>query len=126
MEQLLFTLSEALLHFASLQAGNSSDRTWDIVQDELSRIQDLRDDWDGAGADAPAKEVIQNCLQLMNACRSSQVPPPDLVHPTPDGNVALEWLNKGERIEFEVSEDSLEFMSFDASGKTTYRHATIG
>ena len=78
------------------------------------------------GPDAPAMAVIQNCLQLMNACRRGQIPPPDLVHPTPDGNVAMEWLHKGERVELEVSEDSLEFMSFDASGKSTYQHAPFG
>jgi hypothetical protein len=54
------------------------------------------------------------------------MPPPDVVRPTPDGNVALEWVHEVARLEFEISEDSLEIMLFDSAGKTTYEQVSIG
>ena len=94
--------------FLTLQAKNASGQTWDDVYRNVSQIQNLRDDWDGAGAVAAAC-VVAICLQMIEIYRNNQSLPPDSVRPTPDGHIALEWLHNGSRFEFEVSADTLEF-----------------
>ena len=102
-------------------------RTWTDVGDELSRLQGLQDDWDGMGAAAPSQEVVRNCYWLMRTCRGRerQMSPPDLVRPTPDGGVAMEWRRFPVRLEIEVSEDSVEFITTDQSGGQSYNRLPL-
>ena len=100
-------------------------RTWREVTDELLRLHSLQNDWDGLGAVSPSAEVVQTCLELMRVVRDHEISPPTLLRPAPNGSLVFEWKLGEARVELEVSDDSLDLMSFDATGKTGFKQVAI-
>ena len=84
------------------------NHAWNECFEQLDRISLLEDDWDGLGADAPAREVVDDAYSYLNGLRAETMPPPSRTIATPDGSILLEWLTDSkDRLEIEFSEPGL-------------------
>lgn len=82
--------------------------TWDREFDNLLRIRQLPDDWDGQGAPAPSTELVDSALVLALHLRQSSLPAPDRIVPGVAGTIVMEWQTKrGRCLELEVVEPYL-------------------
>lgn len=117
----------AIFAYDELQLELTSKvRTWGDVTDELIDISQLNDDWDGMGATAPARALVQNCFDLARVSREQcKLPPPDMIRPTPDGNISFEWQTDFGHVEIEVSHDSIEFIYVDPQKEVHYQNSPI-
>jgi hypothetical protein len=72
--------------------------------DDLLRIRMMEDDWDGAGAPAPAMALVHGALNLARILREARVEPPDRIVPGLTGTILFEWQNpKASYFELEVT-----------------------
>lgn len=84
-----------------LQAA--SERTaWSARIDQLLRLRNLPDDWDGLGAETPRGELVDAAIKyLCDQRRWEQATPPDHVIATTSRTVVLEWHVPGGYLELE-------------------------
>jgi hypothetical protein len=102
------------------------NKHWGDVTDELLDILRLEDDWDGTGAAAPDKVLVQFCFELARNLRETYgFPPPEMVRPTPDGNISFEWQNNFGHFEIEVSNDSVELIYIDLHKDVHYQNLSL-
>ena len=69
-------------------------RTIDEWPRQLSRIAKLKllkDNWDGEGAIAPSRELLQSLAHLLRIHQENGYPAPSRIVPTVDGIIAIEW-----------------------------------
>lgn len=64
---------------------------WQPCVQKLCQFQQLGDDWDGAGAKAPSRELLESAVGLAYAFYNKGVPAPSRVVPGLDGAVLFEW-----------------------------------
>ncbi len=64
---------------------------WDRVIDELLRIRNLEDDYDGEGTEAPAPALVDGAIRLAKSFREERSTPPDRVHAGVNATVYFEW-----------------------------------
>jgi hypothetical protein len=64
---------------------------WEPAVREIVEFQDLGDNWDGYGAEAPRREVLESAIGLAYCFLESGVPPPFRVAPGVAGEVIFEW-----------------------------------
>jgi hypothetical protein len=67
-------------------AGN-----WEPTVQKLVGFQHLGDDWDGAGAKAPARDLLASAVGLAYLLLEKGVEPPHRVVPGLEGEVIWEW-----------------------------------
>ena len=82
----------------------ATDASWDRILNELHRLWNLPDDWDGQGAQAldPGNvAAVERWLQEMRRWR--QALPPTRVGPGTTGEVILEWRGQGFHLAAEIS-----------------------
>jgi hypothetical protein len=64
---------------------------WEASIQKIVEFQQLSDDWDGCGAKAPSRELLESAVGLAYLFRDQGVPAPVRVVPGLDGIVLLEW-----------------------------------
>ncbi len=64
---------------------------WEPVVRKLVHFQDLAHDWDGFGAQAPSREVLESAIGLAYVFSEKGVDPPTGVVHGVDGTVLFEW-----------------------------------
>ena len=64
---------------------------WEPTVQELIRFRDLRDDWDGFGAEAPSHELLASAIGLAYCFWDKGVDPPHRVAAGVSGSVIFEW-----------------------------------
>jgi hypothetical protein len=64
---------------------------WEPTVQEIVEFQHLGDDWDGLGAKAPSRELVESAVGLAYLFFEQGVPPPSRVVPGLDGAVLFEW-----------------------------------
>jgi hypothetical protein len=64
---------------------------WEPAVRKIMEFQHLGDDWDGLGAKAPSRELLQSAIGLAYLLAEKGVDPPHCVVPGLDGSVNLEW-----------------------------------
>src|SRR5260370_20983937 len=63
---------------------------WNQIDDEIARIRELTDDWDGQGASSPVAENVESAMNWIGEMRRySQAIPPSQVVPGVRGEVRL-------------------------------------
>lgn len=87
---------------SSVLTTNDTAREWGEIVDELLRIRDLHDDWDGDGSPAPAPALAHLALKLAIAFRNQGNTPPDRVHAGVNGTIFFEWFGE-DYLEIEVA-----------------------
>ena len=64
---------------------------WDPAVQKILGFQGLGDGWDGLGAKAPTKELLQSAIGLAYLLSEKGVAPPHCVVPGLDGSINFEW-----------------------------------
>lgn len=64
---------------------------WEQAVREIISYQHLSNDWDGYGAEAPRREVLESAIGLAYTYSQNGVDPPDRVAPGVAGSVIFEW-----------------------------------
>jgi hypothetical protein len=65
--------------------------SWEPAVQKIVEFQHLGDDWDGLGARAPSRELLESAIGLAYLFCEKGVAPPHCVVPGLDGSVNLEW-----------------------------------
>ncbi len=66
---------------------------WEPAVQKIVQFQHLGDDWDGFGAKAPSRELLESAIGLAYTFSQKGVGPPHRVVPGVDGSVIFEWQN---------------------------------
>src|SRR5579875_1322013 len=66
-------------------------QTWSSLIDELLRIRNLQDDWDGEGTEAPDPALVDGAITLAQSLRAKRSPPADRVIAGVNGTIYFEW-----------------------------------
>ncbi len=110
-------------------AGSSSEveANWNHIAEELAGIRELKEDWDGQGASAPAAENVEAAMKWVREIRSyPQAIPPSQVVPGVTGEVLFIWQKEAFFLEAEVSKrDQIEW-TLAARGKPNKHWVTNG
>src|SRR5260221_14628633 len=64
---------------------------WEPAVQKIVGFQDLGDDWDGQGAKAPCRELLESAIGLAYTFHENGVVPPHSVVPSIDGSIVFEW-----------------------------------
>ncbi|MCX7701186.1 MAG: hypothetical protein N2039_09935 [Gemmataceae bacterium] len=67
--------------------------TWPQLIDELHRIRQLEDNWDGEGTEAPPPGLVDGAIRLAQYLKTRGYPPADRVLASVNGTVYFEWHN---------------------------------
>jgi hypothetical protein len=95
-------------------------RGWTTTIDELHRIRNLEDDWDGEGTNAPHPAVVDRAISLALTLKSNGEMPPDRVFASVNSTVYFEWHTVVGYREIEVrSPVDVESRFVRAGSKTT-------
>jgi hypothetical protein len=65
--------------------------SWEPAVQKIVGFQHLGDDWDGFGALAPTREVLESAIGLAHCFLDDGVDPPHRVVAGPGGEVVFEW-----------------------------------
>jgi hypothetical protein len=65
--------------------------TWEPTVQQIIQFRDLRDDWDGFGAEAPSLDVLASAIGLAYCLSDKGVDAPHRVAPGVTGSVIFEW-----------------------------------
>jgi hypothetical protein len=64
---------------------------WEPAVQKIVGFQHLGDNWDGFGAKAPSRELLESAIGLAYTLYQKGVDPPQRVAPGVDGSVIFEW-----------------------------------
>ena len=91
------------------------DNAWNAVNERLTAIRGLADNWDGQGAVALTAALVDAAEQAAISCRSLGDRPPDRVLAGVNGTVFFEW----------DSPDEYTEMEFVSLGRTEVRRTKV-
>jgi hypothetical protein len=76
---------------------------WEPMIDRIVAMQHLGDDWDGLGAEAPSRELLESAIGLAYLLEENGMEPAHAVSPGPSGTVLMVWENSdGSYCEVEI------------------------
>ena len=84
--------------------GDGPRNDWDSIIDELLRMRELQDDWDGEGSVAPEKALVDDVTSYTYWRKKENELAPARVIATVNGTICLEWTINGLFIEYEFVE----------------------
>jgi hypothetical protein len=73
------------------RADDAPAHTWAKLIDELLRIRNLEDDWDGEGTEAPHPALVDGAITLAQDLEASGAAPADRVIAGVNGTIYFEW-----------------------------------
>ena len=76
---------------------------WSKSFDELHRIRDLRNDWDGEGSEAPPPGLVDGAVTLAQWLESEGTPSPERILAGQNGTIYFEWHSQSGYVEIEVT-----------------------
>src|SRR5262245_6517004 len=65
--------------------------SWEPVIKKIVEFQQLKENWDQAGAEPPSRDVLESAIGLSYCLLEKGVDPPHRVAPGVAGEVVLEW-----------------------------------
>jgi hypothetical protein len=95
------SVSEAGTLFS--KSEEASEQTWSPLIDELLRIRNLKDDWDGEGTEAPHPALVDGAITLAQCLQANGIPPAHRVIAGVNGTIYFEWHTRLEYQEIEVT-----------------------
>ncbi len=101
--------SRAAAPFELAFCGIRPRNDWNNIIDELLRMRELQDDWDGEGSIAPQTALVDDLTSFAYWQKQRNELPPDWIVATVNGTICFEWYVDGFFREFEfVAPDVLE------------------
>ena len=76
---------------------------WSKRFDELLRLRDLKNDWDGEGSEAPHVGLVDGAMTLAQWLESEGTPSPERISASQNGTIYFEWHNDLGYVEIEVT-----------------------
>jgi hypothetical protein len=73
------------------RAEDDLGHAWTQLIDELLRIRNLEDDWDGEGTEAPHPNLVDAAILLAQGLAASGLPPAERVIASVNGTIYFEW-----------------------------------
>ena len=105
---------------ASWDIATDDAPTWARAIDSLLSLRGYEDDWDGQGAVAPAKALVDTATAFATRVLARTSPPPDLAVPSVNGEIALEWHDEDSITEVVFSaQDAAEWRYYDRATRTS-------
>jgi hypothetical protein len=99
-------------------------QTWYVLIDELLRIRNLQDDWDGEGTEAPPPALVDGAIILAQCLQAKGYPPADRILAGVNGTIYFEWYTPLEYQEIEYQE--IEVLSpMDAECRQVRRDSNV-
>lgn len=95
---------EAPAETALTLSDPSAQQRWRRIQQDITRVRSLRENWDGMGTTAPELETVENAAVFAVSLQTNRMLPPTRVVPSPDGSILLQWETDGGYLEAEVSD----------------------
>lgn len=77
--------------FGNSKYDETAAQNWPRLLDELLRIRNLEDDWDGEGTEAPPPALVDGAINLAECFQTNGVPPADRVIAGVNGTIYFEW-----------------------------------
>lgn len=125
--QAISSVTVALAPLESVNTGTSLvslDQTgmiWAYVIRSVQGLENLQDDWDGQGAEAPSLAIIRAAIRVAENFQKSCEQPPVTAVATPAGTVLFTWEDQSSYFEFEIaSPDRLEWMQKEQGKPATH------
>jgi hypothetical protein len=78
-------------------------QTWSPLLDELFRIRNLQDDWNGEGTEAPYPALVDGAITLARYLQANGTPPADRVIAGVNRTIYFEWHTPRRYQEIEVT-----------------------
>lgn len=91
------------------------------LEEQLSRISELGDNWDGYGAASVDGRIIESTRSIMDMLDI----PPDVLIPNASGTVTLEWESPLGRASLEVGIDTFGFYTAPNAGTSIFLGGSI-
>jgi hypothetical protein len=76
---------------AALHTDEAPAHGWDRLIDELLRIRNLSDDWDGEGSEAPDPALVDGAITLAQTLQAGGDSPAERVLASVNGTIYFEW-----------------------------------
>ena len=80
---------------------------WDQITDNLLGMLTLKNDWDGLGAEAPSREIVESSIRLAESLRRTGFLCPSRVGAGPNGTILFEWQLGPVYVEAEITQPLL-------------------
>ncbi len=77
--------------FGNSEPAEAPTQSWSLLLDELFRIRNLKDDWDGEGTEALHPALVDGAITLAQHLQAKGVPPADRVLAGVNGTIYFEW-----------------------------------
>ena len=126
---ILAVLPKQPLNGASVNGTHSSGHEWSdsLRKLEQFRVEYTQDDWDGQGAPAISREVLDRAALLARSLHSQGVLAPSWVLPSVQRSVGFEWdLEHGVSITLEIVEPGIAELFLFTPGKPTEHYVLSG
>ena len=86
-----FARSESVAALDFWERNAASEQSWQSAIDELLRIRNLEDDWDGEGTEAPPPAVVDGAITLAQHLQAKGIPAAERVLAGVNGTIYFEW-----------------------------------
>lgn len=73
------------------------------LREQFTRLSELKEDWDGQGAQAPASETLDAAERFLVKLADQHWPIPARVYSLPTGEVVAEWDQAAAHFEIEIA-----------------------
>jgi hypothetical protein len=104
-------------------------RMWTACEDRLSSFEKLADDWDGLGATAPGRELVNTAFKLLSMHRARRFDsPPRRIIASPSGSIVFEWQDANRlRVEAEIAQpDAVEYCRKEWGAEPVFSEVLLG
>jgi hypothetical protein len=88
------------------RARHEPDR-WDQTTGDLLRMLTLSNDWNGLGAEAPSREIVESSIRFAQGLRQTGCLSPSRVGAGPNGTILFEWQLEDVYVEAEITKPFL-------------------
>jgi len=93
------------------------------IEEDLSEIEGLSNDWDGDGSLAPTQAIVDVTRRIVRSI-SEILPRPDIT-PNDNGTITIEWRSQDDYASLEVGATSFAFMMKFDRDKTRFLNGLV-
>jgi hypothetical protein len=93
-----------------MNPNNSLKDRYELIKEDILKLSDLENNWDGYGSLSVYKEVIETAQNLLPFINSDFIDRLSDFYPNNNGTIVLEWVNgKGEKLLLEIGQKNYSY-----------------